>query len=242
MKEDYEMIDTYVALDLETTGLNPKYARILEVGAVKVVEGKVVDTYSQIVNVKMHLSQQITKLTGITEEMMLQGQAIELVITELIDFCEDYVLLGHNILFDYSFVKKAAINHKLTFEKKAIDTLKLARLFLPNLEKRSLEYLCEYYQIEHVNKHRAYYDALATSELYHLLSAQYYPGNEEAFSPYQLTYQVKKESPITPRQKIYLNDLTKYHKISIAVQIDSLTKNEASRIIDGIILEHGRII
>lgn len=236
------MIDSYVALDLETTGLNPKYARILEVGAVKVIDGKVVDTYSKIVNAKIHLSDQITRLTGITEEMMLQGEEIETVIVELIDFCEDYVLLGHNIQFDYSFIKKAAINHKLTFEKKAIDTLKLARLLLPYLEKRSLEYLCEYYHIEHVNKHRAYYDALATSELYQLLTSQFLDGNEKVFSPYQLNYQVKKESPITPRQKIYLNDLTKYHKISIAVQIDSLTKNEASRLIDGIILEHGRII
>lgn len=236
------MIDSYVALDLETTGLNPKYARILEVGAVKVVNGKVVDTYDKIVNAKLHLSDEITNLTGITQEMMLQGEDIEKVIVELIEFCENYVLLGHNIQFDYSFIKKAAVNNKLVFEKKAIDTLKLARSFLPHIEKRSLVYLCEFYQIDHVNKHRAYCDALATSELYQLLVEQFYKDNEHAFVPYQLNYQVKKEGSITPRQKIYLNDLTKYHKINISVQIDSLSKNEASRIIDGIILEHGRII
>lgn len=236
------MIDSYVAIDLETTGLNPKFARILEVGAVKIVNGEIVDTYSKIVNAKTYLSDTIVNLTGITEEMMLQGEDIEKVITELIEFCEDYVLLGHNIQFDYSFVKKAAINHKLTFEKKAIDTLKLARRFLPELEKRSLEYLSNYYHIDHINKHRAYFDALATSELYQLFIKEFYEGNEDVFEPYQLNYQVKKESPITPRQKIYLNDLVKYHKISIAVQIDSLTKNEASRIIDGIILQYGRNI
>jgi DNA polymerase-3 subunit alpha (Gram-positive type) len=236
------MIDSYVAIDLETTGLNPKFARILEVGAVKIVNGEIVDTYSKIVNAKTYLSDTIVNLTGITEEMMLQGEDIERVTPELLEFCEDYVLLGHNIQFDYSFVKKAATNQKLSFEKKAIDTLKLARRFLPELEKRSLEYLSNYYHIEHVNKHRAYFDALATSELYQLFIKQFYEGNEDAFAPYPLNYQVKKESPITPRQKIYLNDLVKYHKISIAVQIDSLTKNEASRIIDGIILQHGRII
>ncbi len=236
------MIDSYVALDLETTGLNPKFSRILEVGAVKIAHGKVVDTYDKIVNAKLHLPAQITNLTGITEEMMLQGEDIETVIVELIDFCEDDVLLGHNIQFDYSFIKKAAVNHKLAFEKKAIDTLKLARKFLPNIEKRSLEYLCEFYQIDHVNKHRAYCDALATSELYQLLMEQFYKDNEREFVPYQLNFQAKKEGSITPRQKIYLIDLAKYHKINITVQIDSLTKNEASRIIDGIILEHGRII
>ncbi|WP_181899368.1 PolC-type DNA polymerase III [Lachnotalea glycerini] len=235
------MIDSYVALDLETTGLNPKYARILEVGAVKIKKGKVIGTYDKIVNAKTYLSQQIVDLTGITEDMMQSGEDIENVIVELIDFCEDDILLGHNIQFDYSFVKKAAANHKMGFEKEAIDTLKLARKFLPELEKRSLEYLCEYYKIEHVNKHRAYYDALAASDLYKILSEQFYKGNEDAFNPFSLSYQVKREGPITPKQKLYLRDLIKYHNIAIAVQIDSLTKNEASRMIDGIILKHGRI-
>lgn len=236
------MLNSYIALDLETTGLNPKYARILEVGAVKIKEGKVVDTYSKIVNAKTFLSDQIVNLTGITQRMMEQGEDIEKVIVELLDFCEDEVLLGHNILFDFSFVKKAAVNHKLTFEKKAIDTLKLARRFLPQLEKRSLEYLCEYYDIEQEEKHRAYFDAIAASKLYQIFLQEFYDGNEEAFLPFQLNYQVKRESRITPRQKIYLNDLVKYHKIALNVQIDSLTKNEASRMIDGIILQYGRII
>jgi DNA polymerase III subunit epsilon len=235
------MLNSYIALDLETTGLNPKFARILEVGAVKIRDGKVVETYDKIVNAKTYLSNQITSLTGITQEMMEDGEDIESVIVELLDFCGNDVLLGHNISFDYSFVKKAATNHKLPFEKEAIDTLKLARKFLPELEKRSLEFLCTYYQIEQVEKHRAYYDALAASELYQKFLKQFYLGNEELFAPYQLNYQVKKESNITPRQKIYLNDLIKYHKINVTVQIDSLSKNEASRMIDGIILHHGRI-
>lgn len=236
------MLNSYIALDLETTGLNPKYARIIEIGAVKIKEGQVTDTYSKIINAKTTLSEQIIHLTGITQEMMEQGEEIEKVIAELLDFCDEDVLLGHNIPFDYSFVKKAAVNSKLTFEKQAIDTLKLARKFLPKLEKRSLEYLCNYYQIEHVDKHRAYCDALATSDLYQQFLKQFYQGNEDDFLPFRLNYQVKKEGSITPRQKIYLKDLVKYHKITLTVHIDSLTKNEASRIIDGIILQYGRII
>jgi DNA polymerase-3 subunit epsilon len=237
-----KIIDSYIALDLETTGLNPKFARILEVGAVKIKNGKVIETYDKIVNAKTYLSEQIVSLTGITEDMMLQGEDIEKVIVELIDFCEDYILLGHNIMFDYSFVKKTATNHRLKFEKEAIDTLKLARRFLPQLKKRSLEHLCEYYKIGQEKKHRAYYDAMAASDLYRIFTEQFYQGNEEAFLPVKLNYQVKREVPITPRQKTYLNNLIKYHRINIAVHIDSLTKNEASRMIDGIIFEHGKII
>lgn len=236
------MLNSYIALDLETTGLNPKYARILEVGAVKIKDGKIVETYDKIVNAKTYLSDQIVSLTGITQEMMEDGEEIEKVIVELLDFCGDDVLLGHNIAFDYSFVKKAAVNQKLTFEKEAIDTLKLARKFLPELEKRSLEFLCEYYNIVQEEKHRAYFDALSTSRLYENLLDQFYEGNEKAFTPYQLYYQVKRESAITPRQKVYLIDLVKYHKIGLTVQVDSLTKNEASRMIDGILLQYGKII
>lgn len=235
------MVNSYIALDLETTGLNPKYARILEVGAVKIVDGKVSDKYESIVNAKTILSQPIVNLTGITQEMMETGEDVEKVITELLDFCGDDILLGHNISFDYSFVKKAAVNQKLTFEKEAIDTLKLARRFHPELEKRSLEYLCTHYGISQVEKHRAYYDALASSELYQIFLQAFYQGNEEVFTPFKLHYQVKKESTITPRQKVYLKDLITYHRISITVQVDSLSKNEASRMIDGIILQYGKI-
>lgn len=236
------MLNSYIALDLETTGLNPKYARILEVGAVKIKDGKIIDTYDKIVNAKTYLSNQIVSLTGITQEMMEGGEEIEKVIADLLDFCKDEVILGHNISFDYSFVKKAATNQKMTFEKEAIDTLKLARRFLPELEKRSLEYLCEYYKIKQEKKHRAYHDALSASELYQVLLKHFFVGNEEAFVPFKLHYEVKRESPITPRQKIYLIDLAKYHKISLTVKVESLSKNEASRMIDGIILQYGKII
>lgn len=236
------MINSYIALDLETTGLNPKYSRILEVGAAKVTDGKITDTYSTIVNAKVMLSEDIVKLTGITGEMMSQGRNIEEVITELVEFCEDYILLGHNIIFDYSFVKKAAVNNKLVFEKEAVDTLKLARRFLPEFPKKTLEYLTNHYNIKHENKHRAYDDAIASSELYKILCSEFYEKDSAAFKPYRLNYQVKREGPVTQRQKNHLNDLIKYHRIDLAVQIDSLTKNEASRIIDKIILEYGKII
>ena len=83
-------------------------------------------------------------------------------------------LLGHNILFDYSFIKQAAINARLDFEKEAWDTLKIARKALPDLESRSLEALCGYYQIPREHAHRAMDDVLETLALFRKL--------EEGFS------------------------------------------------------------
>lgn len=236
------MINTYVALDLETTGLNPSRDRILEIGAVKIVEGEEQQVLSTLVNPGREVTPRIQELTGITNEMAATGMEYETAVGSLVEFCQDLPILGHNILFDYSFVKRAAVNHGLTFEKTGVDTLKIARKLLPDLEHRNLEYLCTYYGICQKQHHRAEEDARSAKCLYERLY-QEFPGSPlELFEPVPLIYEAKKQSPITPAQKGYLNDLLKYHKIEIPVQVDSLMKNEASRIIDRIILEHGRIL
>ena len=100
------MKDTYIALDLETTGLNPASDRILEIGAVKVADGKIQEVYETLVNPGMKIGARIRELTGITDEMAAGGKDTRTAVEELVEFCRDYPLLGHNILFDYSFVKR----------------------------------------------------------------------------------------------------------------------------------------
>lgn len=131
------MIENYIALDLETTGLHPSEDRILEIGAVKVVNGEITDCYETLVNPGMAISPRIQALTGINDAMAATGKDTKTAVTELIDFCGDLPLLGHNILFDYSFVKKNAVNLGLTFEKDGVDTLKIARALLPDLELKT---------------------------------------------------------------------------------------------------------
>lgn len=235
------MTDTYIALDLETTGLNPSMDRILEIGAVKVIDGQVEGTYETLVNPGRKIEKRIKELTGITDEMAAAGLDTRTAVTGLVEFCEDFPLLGHNIPFDYSFVKQNAINLDLPFEKEGIDTLKIARALFPEMEHRSLQALCSYYQIQPEKAHRAVFDALAAMELYYRMRKQFPDSPEEFFAPRKLIYKAKKQGPITPAQKGYLNDLIKYHKITLEQSVDSLTKNEASRIIDRIILEYGRI-
>jgi len=235
------MIDSYVAVDLETTGLNAKYEKIIEIGAIKVINGKTIDKYETFVAAGKKLPAKITNLTGITDDMLEGAKSQREAIIEFVDFCEDMPLLGHNIMFDFLFLKKQAVNENLPFEKAGIDTLKIARKYLPDLEKRSLDYLCEYFQIARVHSHRAFEDAVAAKQLYEILAERFDTQDSRIFSPVPLFCKVKKEAPITNSQKVYLNDLMKYHRIEIDAQVEGLTKSEASRYIDKIISAHGKI-
>lgn len=246
-----KMIDTYVCIDLETTGLNPKLDKIIEIGAVKVIQGKKAGSYSSFVNPGRKLDERIVELTGIRDEDLEQAQTIEQVLPEVMEFLEDVPkgisegdsldipLLGHSILFDYSFLKKAAVDQKLTFEKQGIDTLKIARKYLADLEHRSLDYLCNYYQIPH-HAHRAMADAEATCTLYEKLAELFYTEEEALFRPSPLIFHVKRDTPATKRQKELLYRLLQQHKITLNADVERLTRSEASRFTDKIFLEYGR--
>ena len=225
------MIQTYVCVDLETTGLNPKTDKIIEIGAVKVVEGEIVDRFSSFVNPGRKLEERIVELTGITDEDLADAPPIEEVLPQILEFAGDAILLGHSVLFDFSFLKKAAVNQKCTFEKEAIDTLKISRKYLADLESRSLDYLCGHFAIPH-NAHRALADAEATHILYGKLLDRFYSAEEDLFRPHKLIYKAKKDSPATNSQKERLYRLTSQHNITLGVDVEMLTKSEASRIID----------
>ncbi len=233
------MITSYVCIDLETTGLNPKLDKIIEIGAVKVIDGVVKETYHTYVNPGRKLEERIIELTGIRQVQVDAAPDISEVFPELVAFLEDLPLLGHRILFDYSFLKKAAVNRKIPFEKQGIDTLRIARCFLPRLEHKTLPYLCEYYHIEH-DAHRAFADAEATSQLYGILCRDFYEKDASVFRPQQLIYKVKKDTPATKAQKEQLYRLLKLHKLIVDYDVEKLSKSEAGRTIDKIYASYGR--
>lgn len=232
------MQSAYIVLDIETTGLDPKTEKIIEIGAARVRDGQVEDTYQTLVNPARSLTERIVELTGITDEMLSGAPYIEEVLTAFLDFAGEDILLGHSVRFDYSFLKRAAVNQNDTFEKKAVDTLKLARLCLPELPSRSLGALCEHYGIAHT-AHRALGDALATHALYQALCGQFEAADQA--QPYQLIYKAKKEGPITPAQRERLLRMLEYYKVSPGCEIDRMTKNEASRMMDKLTLIYGRM-
>jgi DNA polymerase III subunit epsilon len=235
-------ITTFICFDIETTGLSPEQNKIIEIGALKVKDGKVIDKFSEFINPGISLPENIIKLTGITDQMLSNVETEEVVVAKFIEFAEDYILLGHNIMFDYSFTKVAAKRIGLSFEKSGLDTLIISRKLLKDLESKSLTSLCKYYGIENKRAHRAYEDARATALLYVSLCNEFYNRYPEVFLPGLLNYKVKKTTSITSKQKNYLLDLIKYHNIDYMQSLDELSQSEASKAIDKIILSKGRII
>lgn len=235
------MLKNYVIVDLETTGLRADKDKIIEIGAIKVEEGRE-RIYNSFVNPGVPISEKIIEIVGITDEMVKDAPEIGDIIGEFIEFTGNLPLLGHNLLFDFGFLKTAAVQNGYKFQKNGLDTLDIARKYLPELESRKLDYLCEYFGIQDEQHHRAWNDAKVTGELYRMLCERFENtenGNQKVFEPKALHFEIKKESPITPRQKSYLNSLLVKRGIKPDYVIDELTKSEASRIIDRILSEYG---
>ena len=111
------MLKSYIAFDLETTGLNPMTNEIIEIGALKVRNGKVSERFMEFIKPTELISPAITDLTGISNDMVRSARTARSVISDFVDFCEDDILIGHNIIFDYSFTKCTAAREGLSFEK-----------------------------------------------------------------------------------------------------------------------------
>ena len=164
------MEQSYVAVDLETTGLEAKRDKIIEIGAIHVVKGREIAAFHSMVNPHRRLKEQITELTGITDDMVENAPDIGDIIEEFAEFCGQAPLLGHRIMFDYSFLKRSAVNHGIPFEKNGIDTLKLCRHFLPEDQPKNLSAACEFFGIRRKKAHRALEDARDAHYLYQRLA------------------------------------------------------------------------
>lgn len=242
-------MQSFIAVDIETTGLSPEKDHIIEIGALKYVNGTCVETFSELIKPPVSISYRIYEITGINDRTVEHAESISVVMKKFLDFVgEEQVLLGHNLKFDYSFLKTAAKQMGVPFEKKGLDTLFLARKFLSELPSKNLATVSSHYGIVNERAHRAYEDAKTTAEVYFAMYRQFSGNDPEAFLPKEMQYKVKKVEPATDRQKNYLIDLLKYHKIQIeaffaekGTTIDDLTKSQASKMIDGMILQYGRI-
>jgi len=164
------MNQTFVALDLETTGLDPRRDAIIEIGAVRFrtsspngsIEAQVLDTWSQFVNPGRAIPIQIQKLTGISHEQVSQAPRFSQLIGELRRFVGSYPIVGHNIGFDLSFLR----NQDVPLPNPAIDTFEMAGILLPHAARYSLTKLGEMLGLPNICTHRALDDALATKDLY----------------------------------------------------------------------------
>ena len=225
------IISDYIAIDLETTGIRLSKDKIIEVGLLKVKDSHIIDTFSCVINPDMQVDDKILELTKISKNELENAKRIHEVINHIVDFCEEYVLLGHNTIFDYSFVKKEANRAGLEFEKRGIDTYKLCKRVLPENVRKNLTDACGYFGIERKNSHRAFSDAYYTHVLFQEIIKNFKTleiGSEA------MKVKIKKFVPIRKRTKEDLQKLLNCHRIGCKVNIDLLSESEAKRMMDKI--------
>ncbi|MDO4295588.1 MAG: PolC-type DNA polymerase III [bacterium] len=158
--------DVYVVFDIETTGFSATQDKIIEIGAVKVVDGVITERFSSFVNPQQPIPFEIEKLTGINDEMVLDQEPIEGVLPKFLDFCQDAVMVAHNASFDMSFITHNARQLELPFAPTVLDTVAMARVLLPNLGRYKLDTVAKALDISLENHHRAVDDAGATAEIF----------------------------------------------------------------------------
>ena len=157
---------TYVVFDIETTGFSAVTDRIIEIGAVKVEDGKITDKFSTFVNPKRPIPFRITELTGITDEMVIDSPDIETILPQFIEFIGDAVLVAHNASFDVGFIEQNCKRQKIEADFTYVDTVALARVLLPALNRFKLDTVAKALNISLENHHRAVDDAGCTAEIF----------------------------------------------------------------------------
>jgi DNA polymerase-3 subunit alpha (Gram-positive type) len=157
--------DTYVVFDLETTGFSPINDRIIEIGAVKVKDRKIIDSYSTFINPKRMIPYHITELTTITDDMVREAPTIQEKLPEFLEFCKGSVLVAHNAGFDTSFIKKNCRDLGLEYDYAVLDTVPLARFLYPELKKVKLNIVAKHLGVSLDNHHRAVDDAKCAADI-----------------------------------------------------------------------------
>ncbi len=164
--KDQTFDGSFVVFDLETTGFSPVDDRIIEIGAVRIENGKITGRFSEFVNPQIPIPFRIEQLTSINDSMVQQAQTIEEVLPRFLEFCDGAALAGHNVFFDVSFIEencdRLGIAHDFTYA----DTVTLARCLLPNLSRFKLDTVAKALNIPLGHHHRAVDDAECTAAIF----------------------------------------------------------------------------
>ncbi|MFA6638969.1 MAG: PolC-type DNA polymerase III [Defluviitoga tunisiensis] len=257
LKEDKNIEEAeYVVFDLETTGLEPALNEIIEIGAVKLKDMKIVSKFHSLVKPKKPVSQFTTNLTGITNEMLEKENPIEVVLPEFLSFIENTILVAHNAEFDYRFLREWVSKvYNEHFEQTYIDTLALSKSLL-NLKGYSLDKVVDELNLGNFEHHRAHEDANVTALVFIKLIEMAKSKNIKMLSeleklkkyidyrrirPTQMTILVKNKVGLKNLYKLISNSHVKYF-----YRVPRILKSELSKMREGLLVgsngEEGDII
>lgn len=164
--KEKNFVDDYVVFDLETTGLEPETSKIIEIGALKYRNNELVEEFSVLINPECKIPSIITEITGIKDEDVVNKKTIKEVLPEFILFIEDLPLIAHNSGFDLSFIEENIHSLKLNpLKNKNIDTLEIAKTYIPKAYNYKLETLKKFFKLEY-GSHRSVDDCKTTHYVY----------------------------------------------------------------------------
>ncbi len=158
--------DQYVVFDIETTGFNPRNCKIIEIGAVKIVDGEIVDRFSEFVNPEVPIPYTITELTSIKDEMVQDAPTIDVILPKFMEFCKGHVLVAHNAGFDTGFIRYYCNQLGLEYDYTHVDTVEAARYLHPNMARFNLDAVCKAEGVVNEHHHRAVDDAEVTAKIF----------------------------------------------------------------------------
>lgn len=250
-------ISDYAVVDVETTGLNFDYDEIIQIAALRVRNNAIVDSYSTYVKPYNSfgnniLSAFITNLTGITDDMLSSAPYLDEIIKDFFGFIGNDIIVGHNVNFDINFLYDAGIKNSLILKNDYLDTLYIARRFLPDMPSRSLSFMLERYKIDVDNLHNAINDVKAEYELVNKLQEEF--GNrfetelikkpKKIFNLKEIKAEFSKEeidkaNPFYEKNIIFtgtLNNFTRKEAVQAAVNLGAVLASGVTKKVDYLIV------
>lgn len=217
-----------IFLDIETTALTPEYGTIIEIGAIKVEKGRVIEQFSQLINPGngVKLSRKTKEVTGLTDADLVGKPYLNKVILDFYNFCEkdNCPVVGHNIAFDLKFLNKYGSYYGLTFGNKKIDTLPLSKHYYPGRKSYKLEELCHDLGVEDNNHHRALNDSIVDFEFFKVMLRTTSFLEDIKDSCIDDNIKIKEEKPKDRVYKIVEKNLWekhKFHRLYITLKSDN---------------------
>ena len=200
-----ETVDSpFVVFDIETTGLNKEKCKIIEIGAVKIQDGEIIDRWSTFVNPKTKIPSEITNLTSITDSMVRDASVFSEQIDDFLKFCEGCVMVAHNANFDMGFMKEEAKNCGRSFDLPYLDTLILARCMYKSLPNHKLDTLCRHLNVILAHHHRAVDDTEATAQAFVKMLEELKASEKTELKTYNTDFDIRTASVKTKAYHIIL--------------------------------------
>lgn len=229
-----DSVNDYVVVDIETTGLDPKVNKIIEISALKIKNREIIDEFSYLINPKCEIDDFITNLTRISNDDVKNAPSIEEVLPKFLNFVNNQILVGHNIPFDINFIHDNCTNNNLKIlTNDFVDTLGISQRVLDNMSSYSLKSICKRLEVVNDNAHRALSDCKATYSCYEKMKDYIKENNIDIYkSKIHKSEGTASAKDITTENTEFDETSPIYQKVfAFTGTLDKMTRKEAMQIV-----------